>query len=241
MKILGIELDEIRLPQHVGIIMDGNGRWAQKRGLPRVFGHRAGAKTVRRIVEISAKIGLKCLSLFAFSTENWERPDKEIKTLFSLLRQYIKTERENLKKNNIKLIVSGDISKLDLDTKSSLEQLMDELKNNTGLTINLCINYGGRQEIIQAVNKILSLNLKNVTEAEFEKFLYTYGLPELDLLIRTSGELRISNFMLWQAAYTEFYFTKTLWPDFTQKEFLLAIKEFQNRQRRFGKILDTKT
>ncbi|MCX7941111.1 MAG: isoprenyl transferase [Endomicrobia bacterium] len=241
MKILGIELDEIRLPQHVGIIMDGNGRWAQKRGLPRVFGHRAGAKTVRRIVEISAKIGLKCLSLFAFSTENWERPDKEIKTLFSLLRQYIKTERENLKKNNIKLIVSGDISKLDLDTKSSLEQLMDELKNNTGLTINLCINYGGRQEIIQAVNKILSLNLKNVTEAEFEKFLYTYGLPELDLLIRTSGELRISNFMLWQAAYTEFYFTKTLWPDFTQKEFLLAIKEFQNRQRRFGKVLDTKT
>lgn len=237
MKILGVELDETRLPQHVGIIMDGNGRWAQKRGLPRVFGHRAGAKTVRKIVEISAKIGLKCLSLFAFSTENWSRPEQEVKTLFNLLKQYIRKERENLKKNNIKLVVSGDISKLDEQTKISLQQLMEELKNNTGLIVNLCINYGGRQEIVRAVNNILSSGLKSVTEKEFEKFLYTYGLPELDLLIRTSGELRISNFMLWQVAYTELYFTQTLWPDFTQKEFVLAIKEFQRRQRRFGKVL----
>jgi undecaprenyl diphosphate synthase len=236
MKFLGIELDEKNLPQHVGIIMDGNGRWAKKRGLPRIFGHRAGAKTVKKIVETAAKLGIKCLSLYAFSTENWQRPEDEIEGLFSLLRYYIRSEKKRLIKNNIKLVVSGDITKLDDKTKKSLRDLIDELKNNTGLILNLCINYGGRQEIISAVNKILNSNIEKINEQEFERFLYTKDLPELDFLIRTSGEQRISNFMLWQIAYTELYFTKTLWPDFTPKEFVLAIKEFQTRERRFGKV-----
>ncbi len=236
MKYLGIELDENKLPQHVGIIMDGNGRWAKKRGLPRVFGHRAGVNTVKRIVEAAAKIGIKCLSLYAFSTENWNRPKNEIKSLFNLLRRFIKKEEKNLMKNNIKLVISGDISKIDKRTAEALQNLVEKLKNNTGLIVNLCINYGGRQEIISAVNKIISAKIKSVDEKKFEEFLYTKDLPELDLLIRTSGELRVSNFMLWQIAYTEFYFTKTLWPDFTPKEFVLAIKEFQSRQRRFGTV-----
>lgn len=236
MKFLGIELDEDKIPRHVGIIMDGNGRWAQKRGLPRIFGHRAGAKTVKLITETSVKLGIKCLSLFAFSTENWQRPKDEIKNLFKLLRNYIKKEENNLLKNNIKVVISGDISKLDEVTRNMLKKLEEKLKNNTGLILNLCINYSGRSEIINAVNKILNSGIKKIDEEKFEKFLYTKDLPELDFLIRTSGELRISNFMLWQLAYTELYFTKTLWPDFTPKEFVLAIKDFQNRERRFGRI-----
>jgi len=236
MKYLGIELDETKLPQHVGIIMDGNGRWAKKRGLPRVFGHRAGVNTVKKIVETAAKIGVKCLSLYAFSTENWRRPKNEIQILFNLLRQFIKKEEKNLIKNNIKLFISGDISKIDKKTAEALQNLISKLKNNTGLIVNLCLNYGGRQEIVSAVNKIISSGIKSVDEKKFEEFLYTKDLPELDLLIRTSGELRISNFMLWQVAYAELYFTKTLWPDFTPKEFVLAIKEFQLRERRFGAV-----
>ncbi|MCX7910586.1 MAG: isoprenyl transferase [Endomicrobia bacterium] len=236
MKFLGIELDEDKIPRHVGIIMDGNGRWAQKRGLPRIFGHKAGAKTVKLITETSVKLGIKCLSLFAFSTENWQRPKDEIKNLFKLLRNYIKKEENNLLKNNIKVVISGDISKLDEVTRNMLKKLEEKLKNNTGLILNLCINYSGRSEIINAVNKILNSGIKKIDEEKFEKFLYTKDLPELDFLIRTSGELRISNFMLWQLAYTELYFTKTLWPDFTPKEFVLAIKDFQNRERRFGRI-----
>lgn len=235
-KLYGIELDDTKLPQHIAIIMDGNGRWAQKRGLPRIYGHKAGAKTVRSIVETAAKLGIKCLSLFAFSTENWQRPKDEVEGLFALLRNYIKREEKNLVKNNIKLMVSGDITKLDELTKKNLEKLINKLQNNTGLILNLCINYSGRSEILSAVNKILKSGIKSVSEKEFEKFLYTKDLPEPDLLIRTSGELRVSNFMLWQIAYTEFYFTKTLWPDFTPKEFVLAIKDFQTRQRRFGKV-----
>jgi undecaprenyl diphosphate synthase len=236
MKYLGIELDETKLPQHVGIIMDGNGRWAKKRGLPRVFGHRAGVNTVKKIVETAAKIGVKCLSLYAFSTENWRRPKNEIQILFNLLRQFIKKEEKNLIKNNIKLFISGDISKIDKKTAEALQNLISKLKNNTGLIVNLCLNYGGRQEIVSAVNKIISSGIKSVDEKKFEEFLYTKDLPELDLLIRTSGELRISNFMLWQVAYAELYFTKTLWPDFTPKEFVLTIKEFQLRERRFGAV-----
>ena len=236
MKYLGIELDETKLPQHVGIIMDGNGRWAKKRGLPRVFGHRAGVNTVKKIVETAAKIGVKCLSLYAFSTENWRRTKNEIQILFNLLRQFIKKEEKNLIKNNIKLFISGDISKIDKKTAEALQNLISKLKNNTGLIVNLCLNYGGRQEIVSAVNKIISSGIKSVDEKKFEEFLYTKDLPELDLLIRTSGELRISNFMLWQVAYAELYFTKTLWPDFTPKEFVLAIKEFQLRERRFGAV-----
>lgn len=236
MKFLDVYLDENKLPKHIGIIMDGNGRWAEKRGLPRIFGHRAGAKTVRLITETSAKLGIKCLSLFAFSTENWYRPKDEVEALFKLLRTYIKKEEKNLIKNNIKLVVSGDLSGLDRQTSTLLERLVRRLKNNTGLILNLCINYSGRLDIIQAVNRILKSGVKEVDEKKFEKFLYTKDLPELDFLIRTSGELRISNFMLWQLAYTELYFTKTLWPDFTPKEFVLAIKDYQNRERRFGRI-----
>ncbi|MEN3013738.1 MAG: isoprenyl transferase [Endomicrobiia bacterium] len=236
MKFLNIELDEKKIPKHVGIIMDGNGRWAQKRGLPRIFGHKAGAKVVKSIIETSAKLGIKCLSLFAFSTENWQRPKQEVEGLFNLLKYYIIREKKNLIKNNIKLVVSGDISQLEDKTKKMLETLVNQLKNNTGLILNLCINYSGRSEIIRAVNKILKSGMTKIDEEKFEKFLYTKDLPPLDFLIRTSGELRISNFMLWQIAYTELYFTETLWPDFTPKEFVLAIKEFQSRERRFGKI-----
>ncbi len=237
MKVLEVNLNENNFPQHIGIIMDGNGRWAKKRGLPRIFGHRAGTKNVRRIVEFSSKLGIKCLSLFAFSTENWQRPENEVKYLFNLLRYYIKTEKQNLKKNNIKLVVSGNLLELDEQTRKMLKDLVEELKDNTGLILNLCINYSGRYEIIRAVNKILNSGVKKITEKEFEKYLYTKDLPDLDLLIRTSGELRISNFMLWQLAYTELYFTKTLWPDFSPKELVLAIKDFQTRERRFGRVL----
>lgn len=236
MKILGINLDENKLPRHIGIIMDGNGRWAKKRGLSRIFGHRAGAKNVRNIIEFSMKLGIKCLSLFAFSTENWHRPEKEVNELFKLLRHYIGLEKENFKKSNIKLVISGDLSRLDEQTQHMLKNLVKELENNTGMILNLCINYSGRQEIIYAVNKILNSGIKKITEQEFERYLYTKDLPELDLLIRTSGELRISNFMLWQLAYTELYFTKTLWPDFSPKELVLAIRDFQTRERRFGRV-----
>lgn len=236
MKFLDVYLDERKLPKHIGIIMDGNGRWAEKKGLPRIFGHKAGAKTVKLITETSVKLGIKCLSLFAFSTENWQRPKEEIENLFNLLRYYIRKEGKNLAKNNIKLIVSGDLDGLDKETTSLLKKLIARLKSNNGLILNLCINYSGRSEIIRAVNKILISGIKEVDEKKFEEFLYTKDLPELDLLIRTSGELRISNFMLWQIAYTELYFTKTLWPDFTPKEFVLAIKDYQSRERRFGKV-----
>jgi len=235
-KFLESQIDYNRLPNHIAIIMDGNGRWARERNLPRIFGHKVGMTSVRKIIESAVKIKLKCLSLYAFSTENWSRPEKEIKGLFNLLRHYIKVERKNILKNNIKLKISGDLSKLPKDIQKSINSLVEETNNNAGLLLNLCINYGSRQEIVRAVNNIIFAKEKNVNEEIFSKYLYMNDFPDVDLLIRTSGEMRISNFMLWQSAYAEFYFTKTYWPEFREEEFYKAIIEFQKRERRFGGV-----
>ena len=235
-KFLESQIDYNRLPNHIAIIMDGNGRWARERNLPRIFGHKVGMTSVRKIIESAVKIKLKCLSLYAFSTENWSRPEKEIKGLLNLLRHYIKVERKNILKNNIKLKISGDLSKLPKDIQKSINSLVEETNNNTGLLLNLCINYGSRQEIVRAVNNIIFAKEKNVNEEIFSKYLYMNDFPDVDLLIRTSGEMRISNFMLWQSAYAEFYFTKTYWPEFREEEFYKAIIEFQKRERRFGGV-----
>jgi undecaprenyl diphosphate synthase len=235
-ETLETKIDHTKLPNHIAIIMDGNGRWAKERNLPRIFGHRVGITSVRKVIELAVKIKLKCLSLYAFSTENWSRPKKEISGLFNLLRHYIKIERKNILKNDIKFKVSGDLEELPKDIQKSINNLIEETKYNKGLLLNLCINYGSRQEIINVVNKIISSGLKNVTIEDFNKHLYVPEFPEVDLLIRTSGELRISNYMLWQSAYAEFYFTKTYWPDFREEEFYKAILEFQKRDRRFGGV-----
>ncbi len=225
-----------KLPQHVAIIMDGNGRWAKQRHLPRIFGHKEGIKSVKEVVETAVQLGIKYLSLYVFSTENWSRPKNEIKGLFSLLKRYVKLERENIIKNNIKVVISGDLTKLPLEIIKLLNDIVKETENNNAMILNLCINYGGRQEIIRAINSILNSQKKEITLEEFNKYLYTNNLPDPDLLIRTSGEQRISNFMLWQIAYTELYFTKTLWPDFRKKDFIKALKSYQKRERRFGGV-----
>lgn len=224
------------IPQHVAIIMDGNGRWAERKGLPRIFGHRAGVRSVKRAIKFAIKIGIKILTLYAFSTENWSRPQSEILGLMTLLREYIKKESDTLKKNNIRLRVLGDLSKIPNDVRISVERIISETQNNTGLILNIALNYGSRQEIVMAVNKIIEDKLQSIDEQKLSEYLYTSGLPDPDLLIRTSGEYRLSNFLLWQIAYTELYFTKTLWPDFDEKEFLSAIKDYNLRKRRFGGI-----
>lgn len=223
-------------PRHVAIIMDGNGRWARKRGLPRILGHRAGMKSVKRVIKSASEMGLEYLTLYAFSTENWKRPAKEVSALMSLLKEYIQIEGENLKKNNIRVNVLGDISKVPADSRAAIEKIVSETAANSGLSLNIALNYGGRQEILRAVNNIIKDGLCNVDDKTFSNYLYTRGMPDPDLLIRTSGEYRISNFLLWQMAYTEIYITKTLWPDFDKKELLKALDNFSSRQRRFGGI-----
>ncbi|MDI6641676.1 MAG: isoprenyl transferase [Elusimicrobiota bacterium] len=229
-----LKIDKSKLPKHIAIIMDGNGRWAKKRNLPRVFGHRAGIKSVRNVIESAREIGVKYISLYAFSTENWQRPKSEIKTLYQLLYQYIRKERENLKKHDIRIVVSGDISMLPKKVQKALNDLCKYTKSCSSLCVNLCLNYGARQEIVRAVNKILEEKIHSIDEKTFANYLYTKDMPDPDLLIRTSGELRISNFLLYQIAYTELYFTNVLWPDFSKKEFYKAIIHYQNRERRFG-------
>lgn len=229
-----------KIPLHVGIIMDGNGRWAKKRLLPRVMGHREGVKTVKRIVEHAANVGVKYLSLFAFSTENWLRPAEEVSTLMNLLDKYIDSEMKTILEKGICFKVSGDISKLREPTRNKLIELINSSKTNTKMTLNLALNYGGRDEIVKAAvslakdfasGKIDEDNLPNL----FHRYLYNPDIPDIDLLIRTSGEVRISNFMLWRIAYSELYFTKVLWPDFSEKDFDDAIEDYNKRIRRFGK------
>jgi undecaprenyl diphosphate synthase len=228
------------IPVHIAIIMDGNGRWAKKRNLPRIFGHREGAKSVREITTACAELGVKYLTLYAFSTENWKRPENEIKFLFNLLDDYLVKERKTLVKNNIKFRVIGDIKKLPSKIIKKIVYNERITKNNTGLNLILALNYGARSEIINAVNKIANdvksgkIKKNKITEELFNNYLYTKGIPDPDLLIRTSGEMRVSNFLLWQIAYSEIYVTKTLWPDFRKKELLKAINEFNKRERRFG-------
>jgi undecaprenyl diphosphate synthase len=229
-------------PIHIAIIMDGNGRWARKRGLPRTEGHKAGVKAVKRIVRVAGEIGIKYLTLFTFSTENWRRPKYEVTAIMKLLYQTTKKEIDELMENNVKLVCTGRIDQLSVLQKGILKKTIGKTKNNTGLVLNLALNYSGRAEILDAIKKIASdlkfdkISLKNLDESIFSNYLYTSGIPDPDLLIRTSGEMRISNFFLWQMAYTELYVTPVLWPDFSEKDFLEAIWEYQGRERRFGGV-----
>ncbi len=225
-----------KLPKHVAIIMDGNGRWAKKRMLPRIVGHNNGVKTVRKIVEFAAKLNIQVLTLYAFSTENWQRPKDEVSGIMTLLKTYLKSELNTLIENQVSLRVSGDISKMSDDIQKELKDAMDKTKDLKGLVLNVALNYGSRQEILMACKSLIDKGIKNPTEKDFEDCLYTRGLPDPDLLIRTSNEKRISNFLLWQIAYTEIYITDVLWPDFNEEEFCKAILDYQKRDRRFGKV-----
>ncbi len=232
------QIDPEHLPRHIAIIMDGNGRWAKRRRLPRIAGHRAGIRAVRQAVEASARVGVSYLTLYAFSVENWKRPHTEVKLLMSLLRQYLKKEIGELNRQNIRLEVIGRIHELPKPVIQDLQHTLDETRQNTGMRLILALNYGARAELVDAVQELLAQAKQNgsmtVDEALVSEHLYTRGLPDPDLLIRTSGELRLSNFLLWQVAYAELWVTETLWPDFTQKDLLQAIIDFQKRERRYG-------
>ena len=228
--------------EHIAIIMDGNGRWAKKQGLPRSMGHKKGAEIVKEIAKAANEKGVKFLTLYAFSTENWGRPKDEVDTLMSLLRQYLKTDLSELKKNNIRIRFIGERNMLDADIVQNMHRLERETQDNTGMCLCLAISYGARQEILQAAQKLVAL-VKNgdLSESDvdiqnFSAMLYTHEMPDPDIVIRTSGEQRISNFLLWQAAYAEFFFTKTLWPDFSAQELDDIIEQFKSRERRYGKI-----
>lgn len=225
------------LPEHIAIIMDGNGRWAQSRGKMRVFGHKNGIKAVRETVEGAAEIGIKFLTLYAFSVENWKRPKNEVKALMSLLVTAINNEIQRLIKNNIKLTVIGETDNLPSKTKEELMQAINITKNNTRMTLTLALSYSGKWDILNAVKKIINdkIDPQNLDEKIFQQYLTTKNVPYPELLIRTSGEHRVSNFLLWEIAYSELYFTDTLWPDFRKKDLKKAIIEYQNRERRFGK------
>lgn len=229
------------LPQHVAIIMDGNGRWAKKKGALRIFGHNNAIKSVRDASEAAAELGIKYLTLYAFSTENWSRPKEEVNALMSLLIKTIGNETKTLNKNNIKLNTIGNTSDLPKDCQKELYDAIENTKNNTGLTLTLALSYSGRWEIVEAA-KLLAYKVKNgdlkiedINENIFSQYLCTYPMPDPELMIRTSGELRISNYLLWQLAYTELYVTDILWPDFNKENFYEAIIDFQKRERRFGK------
>jgi len=229
------------IPEHIAIIMDGNGRWAKKRGLPRVAGHRQGIKSVREITNICSDIGVKYLTLYTFSTENWNRPQKEVDALMTLLLSTIKNEIKDIHKNNLVLSTIGNIEMLPKNIRKEISNGIDLTSNNTGLNLILALNYGSRQEIIVAVKNIIEKNNKSeidssmIDENLFSSFLSTKNIPDPDLLIRTGGELRISNFLLWQCAYTEIYLTDTFWPDFRREKLIESITAFQKRERRFGK------
>lgn len=235
------ELDPIKLPTHVAIIMDGNGRWAAAKGKNRLFGHKNGVKSVQAIVEESARLGIKHLTLYAFSTENWNRPQEEIGTLMRLLLQSLRTELEKLLENNIKLQAIGNIEKLPQSIQDELLQVINKTATNSEMTLTLALSYGARDELVEMTKKISQLvknNLispENIDESVINEHLYTRKLPDVDLLIRTSGEQRISNFLLWQIAYAELYFTDVFWPDFREQNLNDALLSYQQRERRFGK------
>ncbi|HEB75897.1 MAG TPA: isoprenyl transferase [Nitrospirae bacterium] len=227
------------IPRHVGVIMDGNGRWAQLRGLPRVEGHRKGAERTKELIKAAQEVGVDVLTLYAFSLENWQRPDTEVSTLMELLHLYLTKELKEMIMEGIRFRVIGDREKLPAVIQGIIADIEERTSSNEGLTLVTALSYGGRDEILRAVKKALSegLNPEDIDEERFETLLDTSGLPAVDLIIRTSGEKRLSNFLLWQGAYAEFYFTETLWPDFTREEFLCAIQDYQRRERRFGGIM----
>ena len=222
------------IPAHVAIIMDGNRRWARKHSLPAVAGHTAGVKAVHKVVRAASRAGVKALTIYAFSTENWNRSKLEVSALMFLLRKTVTAYADELERENIRLMYSGRIDELPKSAREALRAAEARLAKNTGMVLNIALNYGGRQEIVDAANKALAAGLKKLDEAAFSELLYTAGLPDPDLLIRTSGEMRISNFLLWQAAYAEFYVTDTLWPDFGEGELEAAFEAYRERDRRRG-------
>jgi undecaprenyl diphosphate synthase len=235
-------IDLSRLPRHIAIIMDGNGRWAEKRRLPRVAGHKAGIAAVRDVVESAARLGVEVITLYAFSKENWKRPRAEVETLMALLREYLHREMDTLRRNRIRFRVIGEPQELGPVISDELARAMEETASNDGLVFNIALSYGGRAEIVEACRRVLAearegrLEPGRLDEGRFAEFLSTAGLPDPDLLIRTSGEMRVSNFLLWQIAYAEIWVTPTLWPDFRRRELFLAIEDFQKRDRRYGGI-----
>ncbi len=234
------QLDPRRFPQHIAVIMDGNGRWAQRRHLPRVAGHRAGVRSAREVIETCARLKIPALTLYAFSLENWRRPKAEIDFLMRLLREYLRKELPVIHRNNIRLLVIGRPEQLPAEVQRDVERAMRQTAENTGMRLAVALNYGGRAELVDAFNAILDrvrhngLSTYPVDEQTIADHLYTAGLPDPDLLIRTSGEMRVSNFLLWQIAYAEIYVTETLWPDFTRAQLFEALLDFQKRERRYG-------
>lgn len=232
----------MNVPQHVAIILDGNGRWAKKRGMPRNYGHAQGAKNVEKICEEAWRMGIKYLTVYAFSTENWDRPQNEVDALMKLLRNYMKTCLKTAAQNDMKVRVIGDITRLDEDIQKRILELEEATKDNGGLNFQIAINYGSRDEMIRAMKKLSddcmkgSVKAEDITEELFSDYLDTKGIPDPDLLIRTSGELRLSNFLLWQLAYAEFYFTDVPWPDFTKEELEKAVVQYNSRDRRYGGV-----
>jgi undecaprenyl diphosphate synthase len=239
-EVLIRQIDFTRLPRHIAIIMDGNGRWANRRFLPRVAGHRAGVEAVRATVDTCARLGLEALTLYAFSVENWKRPPFEIEALMTFLKEYLRKELENIHRNNIRFQTIGRTNELDESVQFELRSATRKTANNDGMILNVALNYGGRVEMVDAFRKLMEKFQRegrppeSITENEIARHLYTAGLPDPDLLIRTSGEMRVSNFLLWQIAYSEIYVTDTLWPDFRRPDLFAAIIDFQKRERRFG-------
>ena len=237
-EALAHQVNAAQLPAHVAIIMDGNGRWASQRHLPRVEGHRAGIDSVRDVVETSARLGIEVLTLYAFSVENWKRPRTEVNMLMTLLKRYIRLELGTLLKNNIRFRVIGRVEELSADVRQELDHGIRQTERNTGMLFNIALNYGGRAEIVDAARRAIAAGIApaDLDETRFSEFLYTAGQPDPDLLIRTSGEMRVSNFLLWQIAYAEIWVTDTLWPDFRRRDLLGAILDYQKRDRRYGGI-----
>lgn len=237
-----VELDKNNIPKHIAIIMDGNGRWAKQRNLPRTMGHKAGVETIKGVVEECDRLGVKYLTLYAFSTENWKRPQEEVNALMNLILEYIKNEFNELHKNGVILRTLGDLSKLPEKCQRELELTCEKTKNNSGVVLNIALNYGGRDEIINGIKNIIKdienneISADEINEELFSNYLYTKGMPDPDLIIRPSGEKRLSNFLLWQCAYSEFSYLNVNWPDFKPENLRKAIYEYQNRDRRFGGI-----
>ena len=237
----------MNIPQHVAIILDGNGRWAKSKGMPRTYGHTQGAKNVEVICEEAYRMGIKYLTVYAFSTENWKRPQTEVDTIMKLLRNYMKTCLNIAEKNDMKIRVLGDKTRLDEDIRNRIAELEEATKNNNGLNFQIALNYGSRDEMIRAMKSLAKdcvdgkVQPEDITEELYENYLDTHGIPDPDLMIRTSGELRLSNYLLWQLAYSEFYFTDVPWPDFNKEELMKAVEQFNKRDRRFGGVKEEQT
>ncbi len=229
------------MPTHIAIIMDGNGRWAKKRGLPKIMGHQQGVESVKRIVKTSIKFGVKYLTLYAFSTENWHRPRKEVKALFGLLENFLDNQMRLFEENDVRLSFIGEKNKIWPKLKEKMEHFENKTLNNKALSLNIALSYGGREEILNAVKTLVNMakdgniDSSKINEKFFSKYLYTKNIPDPDLLIRTSGEMRVSNFLLWQISYAEIYVTEKLWPDFSERDLKLAIDTYQKRERRYGR------